>query len=150
MKLLKDFVRWFFYITTAVLIICAFHFGVSDSDLIPKKTLWQILLSGLLTAGVTTLLYPGECSSKNQIFPRCLLHYGALCAVMIVSGHWFGWLEYDFGGIVMMLLSVAVVYLICVGTYFLIDLHNADKINRRLQEKYGEKKSEIHSHDGCE
>lgn len=138
MKLLKDFVRWFFYITTAVLMICAFHFSVSGDDLIPTKTLWQILLAGFLTAGVTALLYPREGRKRGRIFSQCLLHYGALCAVMIVSGHCFGWLEYDFGGIAMMLASVAVVYLICFGTHYLIDLHDADKINRRLREKYGE------------
>ena len=139
MELIKKFLRWFFYITTAVLIICAVNFGVSDGDVIPKETLWQILLSGFLTAGVTTLLYPRESCKGGRVLLQCLVHYAALCAVMIVSGHQFGWLDYNAGGIAMMLVSVAVVYLICFGVYFLVDLHQADKINRRLREKYGEK-----------
>lgn len=138
MRFLKDFARWFFYISTAVLIICAINFSVSDVDLISKDTLWQILLSGFLTALVTVLLYPRENSAGSRIFLQCLIHYGALCAVMILSGHQFGWLEYDFAGIAMMLVSVAVVYLICLGMYYLVDRSNADKINRRLREKYGE------------
>ena len=41
----------------------------------------------------------------------------------------------------MMLVSVAGVYVICLGLHYLVDLRYADKINRRLQEKYGEKES---------
>ena len=141
MKFLKDFVRWFFYISTAVLFICAVDFSLWGGDLIPKSTLWQILLSGFLTAALTVLLFPGEGGSRARIFFQCLAHYGALCAVMIVSGHQFGWLEYSFGGIAMMLVSVAGVYVICLGLHYLVDLRYADKINRRLQEKYGEKES---------
>lgn len=138
MRFLKDFARWFFYISTAILIICAINFGVSDEDLISKHTLWQILLSGVLTAAVTVLLYPNESITGRRFIPRCLLHYGALCAVMLMSGHQFGWLEYNFVGVAMMLVSVAVVYLICMGMYYLVDRSNADKINRKLREKYGE------------
>ena len=139
MKLVKDFLRWFFYITTAVLIICAVHFAMSENDVIPKDTLWRILISGFLTAGVTVLLFPKEHGKRNRIFAHFLIHYAALSAVMIVCGHWFGWLEYNPGGIVMMLVSVAVVYLICFGVYYIIDLRDADKINRRMKEKYGKK-----------
>lgn len=139
MRLIRKFLRWFFYITTAVLIICAFHFGVSGDETLPKDTLWQILLSGFLTAGVTVLLYPREGYKGGRFLWHCVLHYAVLCAVMVVSGHQFGWLEYNAGGITMMLASVAVVYLICFGVYFLIDLRHADAINRKLREKYGEK-----------
>lgn len=138
MRFVKDFVKWFFYITTAVLIICAFHFGVSEGDVIEKDTLWQILLSGFLTAGVTVFLLPRD-NRVIRPLAQFFVHYAALSAVMLVCGHWFGWLEYNVAGIAMMLVSVAVVYLICFGIYYLIDLREADKINRRLKEKYGEK-----------
>lgn len=139
MKYVKDFVRWFFYITTAVLLICAFHFGVAGDETLPKGTLWQILLSGFLTTAVTVILCHGVNAESRHLRLRFLLHYLALCAVMILSGHSFGWLEYDVEGILMMVVSVAVVYLICFGVYFLMDMGYAGRINRGLREKYGEK-----------
>lgn len=137
MKIFKEFIRWFLYITMGVLIVCAINFQLADVKSLPKETLWQILLSGFLTSGVTALLYPRENVNKSLFWVRILIHYAALCLVMIFCGHWFGWLDYDLGGIVMMLLSVAGVYVLTFVIYYLIDLKRADEINQKLKEKYG-------------
>lgn len=132
MSVIRNFIRWFQYITTGILIICAINFGLSDTDIIPMMTLWQILLSGFLTTLVTMLMYSG----KRMSLIRCGIHYFLLCAVMIPCGYWFGWLSLDAAGICMMALSVAAVYLLSVVVYYLIDLKQAEKINQRLKEKY--------------
>lgn len=141
MKIFKDFIRWFLYITVGVLIVCAVNFQLSDLEAIPRETLWQILLSGGLTAGVTTLFYPKENVSKVPFLIGIAIHYAALCIVMILCGHWFGWLEYKPAGIVMMLLSVAGVYALVFGVHYMIDLKRADEINQKLREKYGDRES---------
>ena len=138
MRTLKDFVKWFLYITMGILIVCAVNFQLADVESLSKETLWQILLSGFLTSGVTVLLYPRESMNKIPFWIKLVVHYVALCIVMILCGHWFGWLDFDLGGIVMMAVSVAVVYGITFLIYYLIDLKQADEINRRLEEKYGE------------
>lgn len=138
MKMIKDFIRWFLYITTGILIVCAVNFGITDGDQIPKDTLWQILLSGFLTTGVTMLLYPRDENKKSAVFVRCFIHYAMLCVVMILCGQWFGWMDFDFGGIVMMSISVASVYLLSFTVYYIIDLKRAEEINRKLKEKYGD------------
>lgn len=139
MRVLKDFVKWFLYITMGILIVCAVNFQIADAESIPKETLWQILLSGFLTTGITVLLYPRNGSNKSTFWVEILAHYQALCIIMILCGYWFGWLDFDLGGIVMMVVSVAAVYGITFLIYYLIDLKQADEINQKLKEKYGER-----------
>ncbi|MCI7322278.1 MAG: DUF3021 domain-containing protein [Lachnospiraceae bacterium] len=139
MRVLKDFVKWFLYITMGILIVCAVNFQIADAESIPKETLWQILLSGFLTTGITVLLYPRNGSNKSTFWVEILAHYLALCIIMILCGYWFGWLDFDLGGIVMMVVSVAAVYGITFLIYYLIDLKQADEINQKLKEKYGER-----------
>lgn len=139
MRVLKDFVKWFLYITMGILIVCAVNFQIADAESIPKETLWQILLSGFLTTGITVLLYPRNGSNKSTFWVEVLAHYLALCIIMILCGYWFGWLDFDLGGIVMMVVSVAAVYGITFLIYYLIDLKQADEINQKLKEKYGER-----------
>lgn len=138
MKVFKDFVKWFLYITMGILIVCAVNFQLADVGSLPKETLWQILLSGFLTSGITALLYPRAGMNKCMFWVRIGIHYLALCIIMILCGHWFGWLDFDFGGIMMMVLSVAAVYVLTFVIYYLIDLKRADEINQKLKERYGE------------
>lgn len=136
MKKLNLFVKYFFYITAGVVLITAASFSMSDAQALPKNTLWQILCSAALTAGVTALLTPQNCRTACEFVLRGTLHYAALSAVMIVCGHSFGWIEYTFRGIAGMLLSVALVYVFTVFAYYIVDRRDADEINRRLREKY--------------
>ncbi|MBR1693696.1 MAG: DUF3021 family protein [Lachnospiraceae bacterium] len=136
MNVLKNFIKWFLYITTGILIVCAVVFMLYDMEALPKNTLWHILLSGFLTALVTTVFASKESAGKAEAIIRYLLHYASMCVIMIVCGHWFGWLNLDFGGIMMMVVSVLVVYVLVLGSHYIIDVKQADEINRKLKEKY--------------
>ena len=57
---------------------------------------------------------------------------------MIVSGCLFGWMNFNLAGVLGMMIDVAVVYLIAFLTYWLIDLKQAEDINKKLREKYKE------------
>lgn len=136
MKRLNDFMKWFFYITTGILIVVAINFVIAGEDAIPTETLWQILLAGFLTAGVTVFFHVGDSNRKSTALIRYALHYIALCIVMVACGHWFGWLEFDLAGIAMMMLSVAAVYFLSFVVYYMIDVKQAEEINQKLKEKY--------------
>jgi len=136
MKRFHDFIKWFLYITTGILIVCAVNYSFYRADTIPQNTLWQILLSGFVTALVTTVIMGKEITKKTEFLIRVSIHYLVLCAVMILLGHSFGWLNYDLPGILMMMVSVAVVYLLNFAVYYVIDSRQADEINRTLREKY--------------
>ncbi|MCH5271674.1 MAG: DUF3021 family protein [Lachnospiraceae bacterium] len=139
MKKILEFIKWFFYITTSVVFICAANLTISGGNTIFVNTLWQILLCGFLTALVTVLLRPGAKDGGKIMMLKIIIHYIILCVVMIICGHWFGWMVFSFADIVMMLVSVAVVYLIVFTAGFWLDLKGAEEINRRLKEKYNDK-----------
>lgn len=136
MKIISSFIKWYFYITTGILFVCAINITLSREENIPSNTLWKVLLSGFLTTAVTIGFLLRESDSKFVMIYRMILHYLALSIVMILSGRWFGWLEFDISGIVMMLLSVAVVYFLTSFAYYILDRKEAQEINQKLNEKY--------------
>ena len=138
MRIISRFIKWYMYITTGILIVCAVNITLEGDGMISVSTLWEILLSGFLTAIVTLVFSLAKDSNKYKSWWGFFLHYVSLCAVMITCGKRFGWLRYNAEGICMMLLSVAVVYAMSAGTYFLLDVRQADEINQKLQEKYPE------------
>ena len=150
-KQLSNFIKWFLSITSGILIICAICYSLEGSETLNKNTLWDILLSGFLTTFVTWLLAPGDnslpTSSHNPIyrlpekliFPvQILLHYAALCAVMLPCGIMFGWTSLTLPGLLLMMLYVAAVYAIVFGVTYIIDIRDADAINRKIKEQYKE------------
>lgn len=139
MKRVFEFIKWVFYITTSVLIVVAVNIQISGDDIISADTLWKILASGFLTALVTVLMRPDEQNNWRSGVVKMVIHYVALCVVMIVLGYWFGWLELDFPGVVMMVISVAFVYLLVFMAAYWLDKKQADEINQRLQGKYSDK-----------
>lgn len=136
MKRLKNFIQWFVYITTGILIVTAISFSILTDGTMPTVTLWQMLLAGFLTAGVTALFSPDEQTSKRAFLIGMFGHYLCLCAVMVGCGVWFGWINLTLPGVLMMCVDVALVYGITFTIYCLLEKKNADELNRKLQEKY--------------
>ena len=139
MGVIKNFVKWFLYITIGIMIVAGILFSASGEGVLPKNTIWYILLSGLLTAMVTVLFHLENINTWRQFVIRAIFHYLSLSAVMIVLGNLFGWMEPDLSGIIMMLGSVGAVYLITFTVHYIMDLKQAEKINEKLKEKYGSK-----------
>lgn len=138
MKKIGIAVKWYFYITTSILMVTAVIFALSGAESLPAETLWQIILSGALTTLITVVMFYIDSKSMVGIILKYFFHYVTLSAVMIPLGIWFGWLHANLPGIIMMLVCVAAVYLLVVGAYYVVDLRAARKMNQRLKEKYGE------------
>lgn len=139
MRKIYEFIRWFLYITPCVLFVCAANIQISGDDTIPVRTLWEILLSGFLTALVTIFMRPNEQDNARISIIKIAAHYFVLCVVMIICGSLFGWMKFTPAGIIMMLVSVAVVYLLVYISGYYIDKKQADEINRELKGRYSEK-----------
>lgn len=134
MKFLKSFVSFFSTITTGILIVCAVNFLLSDSTEIPGDTLFQILLSGFATSLATVPFYYREITSRKKFLIIIAVHYVLLCGIMIGLGVWFGWMDFDLGGIIMMLVSVAVVYALTMLMNYIVAKKDADEINKMLEQ----------------
>lgn len=138
MEILRNFIKWFLYITMSIFLVVTLTFERNFEDTIPADTLWHILISGFLTTAVTVLIALRECKSRWTSLLKYILHYIALCVVMIFCANWFGWYSLNLSGILSMSLSVAIVYALAFGVYCLTDLKQAKDINKLLQEKYKE------------
>lgn len=132
MKLISEVFKWFLYITTGVLIVTATMYTIMGETTMPVNTLWKILAAGLLTTAVTVCFKPW----KEWTPWGFLVHFLALCVVMVICGSMFGWIEFNWQGILFMTFDVAIVYAIAFGAYLLVDLRQAKEINERLKEKY--------------
>lgn len=136
MRKLSEYIKWYFYITTSILLVTAVIFSLYGAETLPGKTLWQVMLSGLATTVVTVTIVFIDCKSSMGAFWKYCCHYIMLSAVMIPLGAWFGWINLNMRGIALMLVYVAGVYILAFGAYYTIDLRAAKKINERLKEKY--------------
>lgn len=136
MEILRNFIKWFLYITMSIFLVVTLSYKTYSVDTIPTDTLLYILISGFLTTAVTVLMALRECKSKWISLLKYILHYIALCVVMCLCANWFGWYDLNLSGILSMSLSVAIVYGLAFGVYCLTDLKQAKDINKLLQEKY--------------
>lgn len=138
MRIFREAIKWFVYITTGNLIAVTVNFAFSGEKIMPAKTLWEILLSAFLTTIVTVFLHPADETKPSITYLKMILHYLALCGVMTICGNWFGWIELNLAGILLMAISVAVVYLLCFLTDLILDRRQAEAINKRLKERYSD------------
>lgn len=138
MKRLREALKWFLYITTGILFVVALSYSLAGEENVPTIGLWYILLAGLLTTIVTMILAPTEEEKQAVIGVKMILHYVVLCVVMTILGIVFGWMTFSLEGVIMMCIDVAIVYVISFFAYCIVDRKQADAINKRLKEKYGD------------
>ena len=138
MKRIRNFVKYFFYITVGILLVCGISYALAGIEAVPVEVFGMIFLSSFITTLVTVLILPSEEDGKVKSCIKFVLHYLALCVIMIFLGQWFGWIKLNLSGIVMMAVDVGLVYLLTFTAYYLIDVKQADEINKMLQEKYGD------------
>ena len=138
MKKVSEFMKWFFYITTCVLFVFAANVQLSGEDVVSSGMLWQIMLSGFVTSLVTVIFRPAEQDSGWVAIIKIVIHYLILCVVMILFGYWFGWMNLNIQGIIMMTLSVAVVYFLVYFATYWLNKKQTDEINQKLKKKYSE------------
>lgn len=135
MKFFTELCRYFVQITTGVLIVCAVNFLLYGADNISGATLWQILLSGFLTAFATTIAYSFEPRSTKQFIMMTAIHYIVICIIMIFLGNSFGWLSINFAGVIMMVISVAVVYAFTMLITYFTSKKDADDLTKALENR---------------
>lgn len=140
MKKFANFIKWFLYITIGIFFVCAVAYTLEDVDSISVNIFWKILLSGFVTTLVTIFFRCWEEEENSKLWVRVVFHYVVLCVVMSILGMWFGWIEAAPSGVGKMVIYVGLVYLLAFGAYYIIDIKQADAINKKLREKYGDEK----------
>ncbi len=102
---------------------------------IPYITLWQIPLLGFLCALGTEIAMSASSELTNkQAKIRIALHYIYINTVVLVCGYFFGWYSLTVLGVLLMLLTSAVIYAFTFYFNYLRDIKTADKMNRKLRD----------------
>lgn len=136
MKTFGNFVKWFLYITVGILIVCGINYRIAGVKTVTVDVFGMILFSAFITTLVTFLTLPDEEDGKAKSCIKLVLRYIILCVIMSLLGRWFGWIQFDLPGIASMATDVGVVYLLTCIAYYIIDVRQADEINKMLHEKY--------------
>ncbi len=98
-------------------------------------TLWEIPLLGFLCAIGTDIAMSNRYELTNrQAKIRIALHYIYINTVVLVCGYFFGWYSLTIWGVLLMLLTSAVIYAFTFYFNYLRDVKTADKMNRRLRD----------------
>lgn len=137
MKYISEFIKYFCFITTGILIISGIT--VVNYDEIPPEICLQIVLSGAITALVSTIFLTGEPKSKKDMLLRMGLHYVSLCVIMVIIGIKFKWIPQSITGIIFMILSVGVVYVFVTLSYVFTSRKEVNEMNKALIKKYHNK-----------
>ncbi len=138
MKFLSDLIKYFAYITTAILIVCAVSAWGST---LTYAMLWRILFAGAATALVTAVFFNWETRSKGGMIALLVMHFLILCAMMIAIGFWFRWIPRNGMGALMMVLDVVLVYAFTALSYYLTSRKEIAELNQALKEKYKDSES---------
>ncbi len=133
MRYIKDIIKYFTFITTGIIILFIVLMLIQGDKELCLSTLIEIPCAGLATSVVTVFLYPFE--EQKVFFLRILLHYLALCIIMITMGKLFGWIRLNIGGILLMMLSVAVIYIFTFGVTYITSKNEAYEMNQALKSK---------------
>ena len=138
MSFIKSFIKFFVYITTGILLVagiaCVF---MTDSDFaLPKTMLLDVVLSGAVTSLVTAAVYHKEPETKRGFIILTIVHYLALCVVMVFIGVSFKWIDFTVLDVAVMMIYVAVVYAFTFFSRMFTDRKEADSINKALRNKY--------------
>lgn len=139
MKYISEFIKYFCFITTGILIISGIT--VVNHDEIPPEICLQIVLSGAITALVSTIFLTGEPKNKKDMLLRMGLHYVSLCVIMVIIGIKFNWIPKSITGVIFMIVSVGIVYVFVCLSYVFTSRKEVNEMNKALLEKYCDDKN---------
>ncbi|MCD7949779.1 MAG: DUF3021 family protein [Erysipelotrichaceae bacterium] len=134
MKKIRECIKWFLYITSCILIVRGgIYYFTGDINI--SKAILDIIIMGILTTLVTMFIFSIDIDSHWGY----LIHYVLLIIIVLLYLEWNQWPHIDLNEIVIIIVAVAIVYLLVLGSYYLIDAREAKEINEKLKDKYGNK-----------
>lgn len=133
---MKEFLKFFLYITTGITIITAISYSFYDAESLPANTLWYIVGSGAVSSFVTVLFAPKSMENMKKFVTKTILHYLALCVVIASFGIKIGWFSASVLGVVTAFVDVGLVYAIVFVSFYITDVRQAQKINEKLAQRY--------------
>ena len=134
-EFLISLLHYFVDITTAVLIAAAIFLTASGKQ-IDSAILWQILLSGLITALPSAALICLDTKSVRLSWILWITHFLVIYAITLLMLHMFGWCSLTPLSALLTFFAVVFIYLFTCLVHYLIDKKHTTLMNQQLKKRY--------------
>lgn len=134
-EFLISLLHYFVDITTAVLIAAAIYLTVSGRQ-IDSTILWQILLSGLITALPSAALICLDTKSVRRSWVLWIVHFIVIYGITLLMLRMFGWCSITPLSALLTFFAVVCIYLFTCFVHYLIDRKHTMLMNQQLKKRY--------------
>ena len=137
--MIKEFfislLHYFVDITTAVLIAAAVYLTVSGQQM-DSIILWEILLSGFITALPTAILLCLDTKSVKTSLILWVIHFLLIFCITLLLLKMFGWCRITPLSALLTFLAVVFIYVFTCSVHYLIDRKHTTLMNQQLKKRY--------------
>lgn len=127
--------HYFVDITTAVLIAAAIYLTVSGQQM-DSIILWEILLSGFITALPTAVLLCFDTKSVRLSWALWIVHFLLIFFITLMLLKMFGWCSITPVSVMLTFLAVVFIYLFTCFVHYLVDRKHTALMNQQLRKRY--------------
>ncbi|WP_242939913.1 DUF3021 family protein [Ruminococcus flavefaciens] len=137
--MIKEFfvslLHYFVDITTAVLIAAAIYLTISGQQM-DSIILWEILLSGLITALPTAVLLCFDTKSVKLSLILWFIHFLMIFFITLLLLKMFGWCRITPMSVLLTFLAVVFIYFFTCFVHYLVDRKHTALMNKQLKKRY--------------
>lgn len=141
--MIKEFIvsllHYFVNITTAVLIVTAVYMTSSGQQM-DTIILWEILLSGLITALPSAILICIDTKNGKISLVLWLIHFLMIFFITLSLLKMFGWCSITPLSVLLTFFAVVFIYLFTCYLHYLVDRDHVALINQQLKKRYSNNK----------
>ena len=134
-EFLISFLHYFVDITTAVLIAAAIFLTASGQQM-ESVILWEILLSGLITALPTAALLCFDSKSAKHSWILWIVHFIVIFFITLLMLNVFGWCSITPESVILTFFAVVFIYLFTCFVHYLVDKKHTTLMNQQLKKRY--------------
>lgn len=131
--------HYFVEITTAVVIAAAVYLTFSEQQM-ENNILWQILLSGFITALPTAVLLCFDTKSVKASVILWVIHFLLIFLITVTLLKMFGWCEITPVSVFLTFIAVLFIYLFTCGVHYLVAKKHTAWMNQQLKNRYSKEK----------
>ena len=141
--MMKEFfislLHYFVDITTAVVIAAAVYLTFSEQQM-ENNILWQILLSGFITALPTAVLLCFDPKSVRVSVILWVIHFLLIFFITLMLLKMFGWCKITPVSVFLTFIAVLFIYFFTCGVHYLVAKKHTAWMNQQLKNRYSKEK----------
>ncbi len=131
--------HYFVDITTAVIIAAAVYLTFSEQQM-ENVILWQILLSGFITALPTALLLCFDPKSVKVSVILWVIHFLLIFFITLILLKMFGWCRITPTSVFLTFIAVLFIYFFTCSVHYLVAKKHTAWMNQQLKNRYSKEK----------